>query len=513
MGVLIEALRLDREPLDSVLRRALDAIGLGVGGFILFGGEREDVASLLKTIQDACSRPLWLASDLERGVGQQIAGATALPPPAALARHPDPLAAVRLAGSITGAEAAELGINWVLAPVLDLDWMGDNPIVGTRSFGADADDVGRLGRAWIEACQAEGPAACAKHFPGHGRTLSDSHLELPVVTAPAEELMEDIAPFAAVADVAATMMAAHVAYPALSGSVAKPAHPHPVPASRDPGLIRGLLRSKIGFQGIVASDALIMSGFAERGAEGEAAVAAINAGCDLLLYPHDLVQTGAALAREADRDPGFAERLAAAHSRSRVARAEGPRRAAAGGRPRRPDDEVQLGRLAEWTVVCREPVTGSSAGARDTAGRVALRRGEPVVILVVSDDPEGQGHELGRPFAEALRELGWEARLEREGVGGVGAAEQAVLLLAASPRAFKGRAGLSAATLAAVQEALSGRERGGVIPVVLGHARLLEGLDVAGICAWAPEPIMERAAARWLDERARPAVERSRESR
>lgn len=486
--LLLEALRLDREPVDEARRRALEALELGVGGFILFGGRATEVGLLLEEIGAAAGRALWLAADLERGAGQQFAGLTSLPPPAALACAPDPVEAARVAGEITGREARELGINWVLAPVLDLDISGDNPIVGTRSFGSNPGDVARLGRAWIDACQRQGPAACAKHFPGHGRTVRDSHLELPVVEASRDELNEDLEPFVATAGVVATVMAAHVTYPSLSAG--QPPSNHTLPASRDPAVLRGLLRDELGFEGLVVSDALIMGGFADPELEGSAAVEALTAGCDLLLYPHDTAGAAEALRRAADESPAVADRLSEAAARSaRVARErEAAIRAAPGTSGG--DLEVRAGELAERSIViCGSPPAGAG-----------IRRGRPVVVRALSDDRELPASEaLGEAFTETLRELGWEARLEDDPATGVGrGSEQVVILLASSPQAFKGHAGLAPETEAALRGELRTVRGESICLVVLAHRRLLDGLAVPGLCAWSPEPAMERAAARRL---------------
>ncbi len=238
--LFLEALRLDQESLDDLRRRIDAALRLEVGGFIFFGAEAEAAARLAGEILAAARRPLWLAADLERGAGQHLRGLTTFPPPAALARHPDAAAAVRVAARVTAREARALGLNLVLAPVLDLDVEARNPIVGTRSFGSDPDTVAALGRSWVDACQAEGVAACGKHFPGHGRTTADSHAELPVVDASVQVLEADLAPFRAVAADVACLMSAHVAYPAL-GALG--------PATLERAVLDDLLRGEMGFEG------------------------------------------------------------------------------------------------------------------------------------------------------------------------------------------------------------------------------------------------------------------------
>src|SRR5262249_40993593 len=180
--LVLPAIRWDEthgfEPARADIERALKT---GVGGFIIFGGERGAVRSLARDLQAGADRGLLIASDLQPGAGQQVRRLASPPPPMAPARLGE--TAVREAAQLTAREARDVGINWVLAPVCDLDIEPRNPIVGTRAFGADGFDVARLAGAWVDACQAEGALACAKHYPGHGRTTTDSHAELPVVSA------------------------------------------------------------------------------------------------------------------------------------------------------------------------------------------------------------------------------------------------------------------------------------------------------------------------------------------
>jgi len=259
--------------------RIADALDLGVGGFIVFGGTVESVRRLTADLLRRAGRPLLVASDLERGAGQQVAGLTQFPPPLALASLGD-ASVVRWAGAVTAQEARAVGINWVFAPVGDLDVLPDNPIVQTRAFGDDPNRVASLVRTWIEGCQGAGALACAKHFPGHGRTAVDSHIALPVVPDAAATLREtDLLPFAiAVESGVASIMTAHVAYPALD--------PSGVPATLSRPIMDEL-RGPLGFDGLVVSDALIMDGALAGRRESDAAVEAVRAGVDLLLYPND----------------------------------------------------------------------------------------------------------------------------------------------------------------------------------------------------------------------------------
>src|SRR4051812_36730224 len=270
------AIRWDATTGYETERAAIDAaLKLGVGGFILFGGPSEQVATLTEELHSKSRIPLLIGADLERGAGQQFAGQTALPPLAAIASLED-VQAIRRAASVSALEAKAIGINWIFAPDCDLDVEPNNPIVGTRSFGDDPEQVAEYAAAWIDACQAEGVLACAKHFPGHGRTTADSHKELPHVAESAETLREtDLVPFRKAIDVGvASIMTAHVAFPALDSSGS--------PATLSRPILTHLLRSELGFSGLVVSDALIMEGVLS-GGETEAVIRALAAGCDCLL--------------------------------------------------------------------------------------------------------------------------------------------------------------------------------------------------------------------------------------
>ncbi|MGH7631751.1 MAG: glycoside hydrolase family 3 N-terminal domain-containing protein, partial [Gemmatimonadales bacterium] len=261
---------------DGAIRAALEQ---GAGGFIIFGGPAFMAQALGTDLVRRAGRPLLIAADLERGAGQQFEGLTELPPPAALASLGD-LDVVRWAGALTGSEARSIGVNWVFAPVADLDLLPENPIVQSRAFGADPGAVAECVRAWVEGCGSVHALSCVKHWPGHGRTTTDSHAGLPVVQTPAAELREtDVRPFAAgIAAGASAVMTAHVAYPALD--------PSGLPATRSPAVM-SLLRRELGFDGLVITDALIMDGATAGASEGQAVVEAVRAGVDLLLYPSD----------------------------------------------------------------------------------------------------------------------------------------------------------------------------------------------------------------------------------
>ena len=466
--LLFPAIRWDADRLDWDAAATLPALAeLGVGGYILFGGPADAVLDLTTVLRSSSPHPILIGADLERGAGQQFTGATRLPPAAALAALDDP-GATRRAGEVTGREAAALGVDWVYAPVADLDVEPANPIIGTRAFGSDPGAVGRQVAAWIEGCGSTA-MTCAKHFPGHGRTTADSHTTLPSVGAAATALEADLAPFrAAIGAGVDAVMTAHVAYPALD--------PSGTPATLSRPILEGLLRDRMGFDGIVVSDALVMKGVAGAGdTEADVAVRAVAAGCDALLYPTEPAAVAEAL--EAARGGRLPDgRLAEATARIGAAAASraGRRSRAAGN----------VGRTAD------------EAGSLELAVRtVHALRGLPAAppafdLLTVDDDLDGPWPTPSRSAFEAtLRKAG-------RGVTPVDEARGAPLVAAvyADVRSHKDRPGLSDAALDRVRRAVD-RVPASVI-VLFGHPRLAESIPGEHVlCAWGGEPLMQEAAA------------------
>ncbi|MFI6760765.1 glycoside hydrolase family 3 N-terminal domain-containing protein [Micromonospora sp. NPDC050417] len=262
-------------PPDWALRLTAD----GLAGHTLFGRNVTDPAQVAaSTAALRAIRPdVLIAIDEEGGDVTRLAHATGSPYPgnAALGAVND-VGLTRRVYQAIGAELAALGINVNLAPTVDVNSADENPIIGTRSFGADPVRVAAHSAAAVAGLQSAGVAACAKHFPGHGATISDSHYELPTVDVPLDLLrVRDLPPFAAVvaADTKA-IMTAHIRVPALTGEG---------PATFSKAVLVDLLRREYGFAGAVITDALEMKGAAQAaGGIGPAAVRALDAGADLL---------------------------------------------------------------------------------------------------------------------------------------------------------------------------------------------------------------------------------------
>jgi beta-glucosidase-like glycosyl hydrolase len=452
--------------------RIEQTLALGVGGYILFGGTAEAARAVIQEIRAAAPHPLLFGADLERGAAQQFVGLTQLPPPAALGFLGKPDLTARC-GAITAREARSVGINWVYAPVADLDVEPDNPIIQTRSFGDDPAAVSAHVAAWIRAAQAAGVASTAKHYPGHGRTKTDSHETLPVVSAPLAELeATDLEPFsAAVAAGAPSVMSAHVAYSQWD--------PSGVPASLSAPILR-YLRHELGFEGAIVTDALIMEGVLKgRGAAG-AAEAAVGAGADVLLYPSD---PGAVVA-------GLDAAAGSTVERSRL------------------DDALaRVARLAESVQEAPAQALGltDDAAFADALADMSLHtlRGEtlsllaPVDITIVDDD-------VGGPYHVGPRDLFARRLIELDvGVAGKRAAARGsrIVLIYAEPLSWKGRAWLGTRSLAA----LRGEAPGAALIILFGHPRLASQIPGTApiLCAWHGQPLMQYAAARWVAGRMR----------
>ena len=258
---------------------------LGVGGVILLGASCAEVGLRTQQLRHWAGQPLLLCADVEEGVGQRFEGATWLVPPLALGQlhRSDPKRAVALAeryGRCTGLDARALGLNWVLGPVCDVNNNPANPVINVRAWGETPQTASDLAAAFTRGVQATGVLACAKHFPGHGDTSTDSHLDLPVIGHDRGRLdAVELPPFQAViAEGVAAVMTAHLMLSALDPER---------PATLSRPVLTGLLRQELGFDGLIVTDALVMEAIAGRYGAGEAAVLALEAGADLVLMPAD----------------------------------------------------------------------------------------------------------------------------------------------------------------------------------------------------------------------------------
>jgi beta-glucosidase-like glycosyl hydrolase/CubicO group peptidase (beta-lactamase class C family) len=259
-----------------------------VGGFIVgttrwpLGIIRSQVyptAVLANQLQQHAKIPLLVSADFETGTAMRLDEGTSFPSAMAVAAAGNPQDAYTI-GKITALEARAAGIQWIYAPVSDVNINPDNPIINIRSFGEDPKKVGEFVAAFVRGAQENGALATAKHFPGHGDVNVDSHLALSVVPGNRERLENvELVPFrAAIGAGVASIMSGHLAVPAFEPDTS-------LPATLSPNILTGLLRGELGYTGLVATDAMDMGGVTTLFPPGEAAVRSILAGADVLLMP------------------------------------------------------------------------------------------------------------------------------------------------------------------------------------------------------------------------------------
>ncbi|OBZ17046.1 MULTISPECIES: beta-N-acetylhexosaminidase [Bacillales] len=257
-----------------------------IGGFILYKDNMTDAAQTLKLLNqlkaanEANTAPLWLSLDQEGGKVSRMPEQFIKLPPAADVGRVNEAAYTKLIGEALGEEVHALGFNMDFAPVLDINSNPKNPVIGNRSFGADPDTVISHGMETMKAIQSKQVAAVVKHFPGHGDTSVDSHLDLPVVNKTRQQLEAfELLPFVrAIKQNADAIMVAHLLIPKIDEKY---------PASISKKIIKDMLRDDLGYEGVVITDDMTMGGITEHFNVGQAAVRSIQAGSDIILIGHD----------------------------------------------------------------------------------------------------------------------------------------------------------------------------------------------------------------------------------
>jgi beta-glucosidase-like glycosyl hydrolase len=453
---------------------AIKLAELGVGGFCFYGGNAEDVREASRQLKAASETPLLIASDYENGAGQWVSGATELPSSMAVGASGSEVLA-RRKGEITALEARALGVDWVLAPVADLATRPDNPIVNVRAFGRDPNLAIRLGDAFMSGLNSQGALSCLKHFPGHGDTAADSHLELPAVNKNFYALDElELKPFRALVRRADAVMAGHLQLPELD---------QVNPASLSKEIISGLLRRRLGFGGCIVTDALEMKAISSG---PQAGVMAFQAGADMLLVPEDPRALLAALA--AACNDGL---ITLAAVEQALARQDQLVRKLFPFRQLPP---------SSGTLRCREHLAFNAEAAPAclawaSAGRFALKPGDTVGYFEPLTQP---GNWRGAAFADQLSVLGVRVEPYQPGCG---------MRLAAGcfskPRAGSGSINLAPEERRALEAAIAGAAQSVVL--AFGSPFVLDGLaPTAGLCAFCALEEFQRAAADVLAEKISP---------
>lgn len=449
------------EPPAATLERWLQELNLG--GVILLGGSAAEVAIRVQQLQGWARTPLLVAADIEEGVGQRFGGASWFPPPMALsaiAARQGLTAACHLAqefGAATAREALALGINWVLAPVADVNHNPQNPVINVRAFGDDTDTVARLAAAFIAGVQSQPALACAKHFPGHGDTAVDSHLQLPSLAASADRLEAlELPPFqAAIAAGVATIMSGHLLVPAWDERN---------PATLSPAALSDRLRQRLGFDGLIVTDALIMGALSPVASPEEIPILALEAGADILLMPTNPEVAIAAIV--AAVESGRLPETRIQESYERVGQAKARLATSPPAQPQtllasldRPETAATVGKILAGSLQVGGPLPATATAnlvvvdsARDCD---YLPRSAPALTWLPSPDAPTQV---------------WD--FERFGAPEATVPSGALLQLFVRGNPFRGRAGLPAAAWERLQALLTQNKLGGLI--LYGSPYLLE---------------------------------------
>ena len=285
----IAQLMVVRVPLDMNDKQAAEFSnrmnGYGVGGFCFFAGTAERQAPMTRRFQQDAHVPLLICIDGEWGLGMRLKDTYSFPRNAKFGQlTPDADSIVYRMGEEIGRQCREMGIHINFAPVVDINSNPKNPVIGTRSFGTDRERVAQLGILYALGQQSQGVMAVAKHFPGHGDTDKDSHLELPVINHTREYIDSvDTYPFRRLIEAGVGgVMVAHLQVNALDPKR---------PSSLSPAIVSSYLKGELGFDGLVITDGIDMKGITNTYRDGNAELLALIAGNDIILLPPDVPQS------------------------------------------------------------------------------------------------------------------------------------------------------------------------------------------------------------------------------
>lgn len=497
IGSNLPPIRTVEEDADKV-RRQLDECPLG--GLLLFNGRRQHTAETLDRLQGCTNVPLLVTADIERGVGQQLHGYPVFPHAMAFSALDEAEESVFDFAQSTAQVARASGIHVTLSPVADVNNDPQNPIISTRAFGCEPQQVSRLVAAFIRGSHAGGLLTTAKHYPGHGNTSEDSHHELPTVRSSREEMQQiELPPFQAAIEAGVSLiMTAHVCYPAFdaTGKCATLSRP----------IVTELLRDQLGFQGAVISDSLLMEGVKQQGTnEGDLAVQAINAGVDFLLDIADPVGTLNEMERAV-----IEGRLDAARVEQAFERVWKLKTATFEEQPEAIDittmEDYVLPTMEKLvTTVCRDSITMAS----EREGQLPFSTHQSLCVVVIKTvNPSGSSDD--EPIAAHLREhftsceyieLGPEAS-EQEYARAKSAcqeAEQVLVALIVKPAAWH-RFGLSPELVAYAKELLS---HNNCVLVSLGAIEALSEFESltnppSQLCTYSDVPAAQQALVQLL---------------
>ncbi|MHB2026156.1 MAG: glycoside hydrolase family 3 N-terminal domain-containing protein [Elusimicrobiota bacterium] len=463
--LVFPGLRVGKDSLSDA--RAL--VQAGVGGFCLYGGTTSQVARLTQALRQGSGKRLIFCADYEDGAGSQCPDAAPFISNMGIgAAASENLAFEK--GRLIAQEARALGVDWVLAPVVDLALRPQNPIVNIRAFSSDPGTVARLARGYSRGLKSQGVMACLKHFPGHGDTEKDSHLELPVIRAGKSALWDrDLLPFRLLARNAQSVMLAHLEVPAF-------AKKNPRVSSLSPE-IGSLLRRRLGFNGIIVTDALDMKAVSKRYGSAQAGLMALNAGADVLLVPEDPLALIAGLKAAAGKDAS-----AAAAARQALKRLAAAARGLAAGRAR-----------PELSVIgCAEHQAAADAMARAAMTSVGFFRTSFRRVRYWEPSEPSPKRWAGLEFIRQLRALGAVVRLGERAQ----ASETLIVGSFLSPRAYSGRIAHDSEEIRKISAAAKKSKE--AFLVSFGSPFVFEQIALRGLCAFSKSGPSQRAAAQTL---------------
>ncbi len=275
----------------------------GIGGFCVFGGNGSQVELMVNELQNHAEIPLIFSADFEIGLPMRLVDdGTSFPHSMAIAKAGKIENAYKIAEAIAK-EAKSIGINWNFAPVVDINSNKKNPIINIRAYGESAEIVIDYAMEFIKGTESQKIASCIKHFPGHGDTSKDSHLELPFLNKNLDELESlELIPFRnAIQNGVKSIMVGHLAVPSLDETC--------LPASLSKKIISDLLIDSIGYKGVIVTDALDMKAIIDNYSTGEAILLALSAGADIALLPNEPIEGINTLIEKLDNDSELRAKL------------------------------------------------------------------------------------------------------------------------------------------------------------------------------------------------------------
>ncbi|MEO1076998.1 MAG: glycoside hydrolase family 3 N-terminal domain-containing protein, partial [Bacteroidota bacterium] len=427
----------------------------GVGGLLVSVGTPHSYAALTNAAQERAGVPLLVASDMENGTGMRIARSYALPyvlplgggtlfPPmmgfGAVCEQPEAL--VEEMAAALAREALAVGVHMTFGPVADVNVNPANPIISTRAFGEDPEAVGRLAAAYVRGAQRMGLLTCGKHYPGHGDTAEDTHLETPIITHRMDRLEAvELPPFKRVIDAGVDgIMTAHIAVTGVEG-------PDAPPATLSRFFLTEVLRERMGFTGLVFTDALNMGGAAKAYPPGEVGVRAVEAGADVLTFPLDVRATRDAILAAVASGRLTEERIEASVRRILEAKARAGLHASDARVPLDAVDSIVATRAHH--ALASEAAARAITLVRDEHGTVPLPTTRQRVLSVTYADaedlPAGKAFDADLAKRHAVTSVRMDARsgpdefeaLRQQATD----ADAVVVAIYLSPRNFKGSVG------------------------------------------------------------------------